>query len=203
MAASQRLVTLTLDTSDEQSIKEAASKLEQTHPEGIDYLINVAGTADEKFQPALETDGADYIRVLTVNTVGPFLMIKAFVPLLRKKQTRTVVNVSSVDGSIATNRSGQYGEQAGMQLAYSCSKAALNMQTSVLANALKAEDFTVISMCPGWVQTAMGQRAADEGSQPELSVAESTAKQLALIRRLTPADSGKFFSAAEDKELPH
>ncbi len=104
-------------------------------------------------------DGSDYVRVLTVNTVGSFLVTKTFLPLLRfgpapagcfppqctlpeleewgvrqwgqvcrKKCTRIVVNTSSVDGSIGTNRSGQYGEQAGMQLAYSSSKAALNMR---------------------------------------------------------------------------
>ena len=104
-------------------------------------------------------DGSDYVRVLTVNTVGSFLMTKTFLPLLRfgpasagcfpsqctlpemerwgvrqwgqmcrKKRTRVVVNTSSVDGSIGTNRSGQYGKQAGMQLAYSSSKAALNMR---------------------------------------------------------------------------
>ena len=47
---------------------------------------------------------------------------------IRKKRTRTVVNMSSEDGSISINRSGQHGEQSGMQLAYSCSKAALNMR---------------------------------------------------------------------------
>ena len=31
----------------------------------------------------LRRDGADYVRVLTVNTVGPFLMTKLFLPLLR------------------------------------------------------------------------------------------------------------------------
>jgi len=36
--------------------------------------------------------------------------------------------VSSVDGSIATNRTAEIGEQAGMQLAYCSSKAALNMR---------------------------------------------------------------------------
>ena len=46
----------------------------------------------------------------------------------RKKRTRTIVNVSSVDGSIATNRTAEIGEQAGMQLAYCSSKAALNMR---------------------------------------------------------------------------
>jgi len=41
-----------------------------------------------------------------------------------------------------------------------------------------------------------------QDTKPDLTVEESTAKQLALIRRLTPADSGKFISAADDKELP-
>jgi len=39
-------------------------------------------------------------------------------------------------------------------------------ETSVLANALKKDGFTIISMCPGWVQTDMGQRAADEVRPP-------------------------------------
>lgn len=50
---------------------------------------------------------------------------------------------------------------------------------------------------------ATGRLCAVQNSQPELTVSESTAKQLSLIRRLTPADSGKYFSAAEDKELPY
>lgn len=151
--------------------------------------------------------------------------------MCRKKGTRVVVNTSSVDASISINRSGEHGEQAGMQLAYSSSKAALNMraqsfrccnllvafachfvtgsgirvhncfkrsvrpynghghresvmrcgdagckqlhqalmvllllfaETSVLAHALKRDNFTIVSMCPGWVQTDMGMRAADE-----------------------------------------
>ena len=31
-----------------------------------------------------------------------------------------------------------------------------------MAHSLKAEGFTIICMCPGWVQTDMGSRAADE-----------------------------------------
>jgi len=42
------------------------------------------------------------------------------------------------------------------------------------------------------------------GSAPELSVEQSTAKHIALIQRLTKADSGKYFSAAKDgEELPY
>jgi len=40
--------------------------------------------------------------------------------------------------------------------------------------------------------------------KPDLTVEESTEKHLALIHRLTTADSGKYFSAARDgAELPY
>ena len=39
--------------------------------------------------------------------MGPFLVTQAFYPLLKKRNTRTVVNISSTLGSISTNRSGK------------------------------------------------------------------------------------------------
>ena len=47
-----------------------------------------------------------YEQVLKVNVVGPFMTTKAFLPLLRSKQSRVVVNMSSGLGSIAGNRDG-------------------------------------------------------------------------------------------------
>ena len=46
---------------------------------------------------------ADYREVLEVNVIGPFLMTQAFVPLLRKKPTKVIVNTSSVLGSVKLN----------------------------------------------------------------------------------------------------
>jgi hypothetical protein len=70
---------------------------------------------------------SDYLRVLQVNTVGPFITTQAFYPLLKKKDTRTVVNVSSGLGSIAMNRSGGT-PLTGKIISYTSSKAALNMR---------------------------------------------------------------------------
>ena len=90
------------------------------------YAERAAGPADAR--PLRRREPSDYLRVLQVNTVGPFITTQAFCPLLQKKDTRTIVNVSSTLGSIATNRKGGMGPLGDKILAYSSSKAALNMR---------------------------------------------------------------------------
>ena len=63
--------------------------------------------------------GKEYLKVLQVNVVGPFLVTLHFLPLLRKKQTRAVVHTSSICGSIAGARQGMFG---GNIIAYNSSK---------------------------------------------------------------------------------
>ena len=63
--------------------------------------------------------GKDYLKVLQVNVVGPFLVTLHFLPLLRKKQTRAVVHTSSICGSITGARKGMFG---GNIIAYNSSK---------------------------------------------------------------------------------
>ena len=65
------------------------------------------------------------MQVYRVNTVGPYLVTKYFLPQLRKKSTKVVINTSSIVGSIAFNASGGY---KGLWLPYTSSKAALNMR---------------------------------------------------------------------------
>ena len=72
-------------------------------------------------------EGGDYERVLKVNVVGSFLVTQAFYALLKKRSTRTIVNVSSGVGSIAAQRAGSV-PVAGKVIAYASSKAALNMR---------------------------------------------------------------------------
>lgn len=69
--------------------------------------------------------GSEYIRVLQTNVVGPFLITKHFLPLLKKKDTKVVVNTSSICGSISANAAGAF---KGLLLAYNSSKAAINMR---------------------------------------------------------------------------
>ena len=72
-------------------------------------------------------EGSDYERVLKVNVVGSFLVTQAFYGLLKKRATRTIVNVSSGVGSIAAQRAGSV-PVAGKVVAYASCKAALNMR---------------------------------------------------------------------------
>lgn len=85
---------------------------------------------------------------IDTNTLGPWRMCKAFVPLLRCSQHGRIINVSSGAGSIAS--------MDNSTPAYSVSKAALNAFTRSLAAELKREGILVNAVCPGWVATDMG-----------------------------------------------
>ncbi|KAL0022088.1 hypothetical protein WJX79_005954 [Trebouxia sp. C0005] len=57
------------------------------------------------------------------------------------------------------------GMDAGMGLSYKASKVAVNMETAILANDLKEDGFTIVSLHPGFVNTNMGQnvKASTDG----------------------------------------
>ncbi|KAK9866547.1 hypothetical protein WJX84_011169 [Apatococcus fuscideae] len=189
-----RLHLVKLDTTDEASISAAVAEIQKVKPEGIDYLINNAGVQEGLF-PALETSAEDYNKILKTNVVGPFLVTKAFLPILKKKQTRTVVNLGSILGSCASV-AGTIKDTNPMHsgfLAYNSSKSAVNMQTAVLANQLDKEKFTLISLHPGWVATDMGNYAADKMGMPaSLQPQESIEGMLKVINGLSQKDNGRF-----------
>ena len=64
--------------------------------------------------------------------MGPFLTTQALYPLLMKRTTRTVVNVSSAVGSVGMQRAGGLPGLAGKCIAYCSSKAALNMRSPLV-----------------------------------------------------------------------
>ncbi|OJT05879.1 C-factor [Trametes pubescens] len=76
---------------------------------------------------------------------------------------------------------------------YAMSKAALNM----LAYKQKVEkpDFTIITLCPGWVQTDMG------GKEAVLKPEDSVAGIIKVITNATTADSGKYL-CHNGEEIP-
>ena len=67
-------------------------------------------------------------------------------------------------------------------------------ETSVFANELKAEDFCIIALSPGWVDTDMGGGNARKLglARAPLDADESIAKMLKVIQQLTPKNSGQF-----------
>ena len=93
----------------------------------IDYLVNNAGkTKFNPFENLEGLSGEDFLDIYSVNVVGPYQMIKAVVPYMKKQGGGAIVNDSSLAGI----------NGVGSSIAYVTSKAALNIMTKSLAHVL-------------------------------------------------------------------
>ena len=117
---------------------------------------------------------------MRTNVIAPFRMTEAFRSHLARAVEPTVVQISSLNGSIADNYSG------GAHL-YRTSKTALNMVSANLARDLAGDGIKVLALHPGWVQTDMGGKSAP------LSVSESVNDMRQAIASASFAMSGGFF----------
>lgn len=170
-----RLKLVKLDVLNRDSIAEAARAID----EPIDVLINNAGVIGPKRQSTLDMDFEGFLDTLKINTLGPLRVTQAFLPQLRRSKGARIVTISSRMGSLAHAKSDR--------IAYRASKAAVNKVMQGLATDLAPEGIVAISVHPGWVRTEMGGAGAD------ISVGESAAGIIALIDRLSAADTGLFF----------
>ncbi|KUF87316.1 C-factor [Phytophthora nicotianae] len=178
---------VTLDTSDESSILEAARQLEGVP---IDLLINNAGIWEpDTFESATKEA---FMRQFEVNAVGPFLTTRALLPNLelaaKKNGFAYVAQVTSLLGSIGSNTA----EMAGFfskAFGYAPSKAALNMVTRSMAVQLREKSIGFVTLHPGYVATDMNDH---QGYMKSSASAESMAK---IVAKLSIEDTGKFFNA--------
>ncbi|WP_297834426.1 SDR family NAD(P)-dependent oxidoreductase, partial [Thermomonas sp.] len=104
---------------------------------------------------------------------------------------RTPATLGNDTRPVIINLSSQLGSIAGVSRfgapSYAISKAAQNMATAQLAQALAPRGIVVLAFHPGWVQTAMGGPKAVDA--PDKVVAG----MLGVIDAATPAQSGRFF----------
>ncbi|MEL7059039.1 MAG: SDR family oxidoreductase [Acidobacteriota bacterium] len=154
------LHALRLDVVDPEQVDAAATEVTERFGK-LDILINNAGANYDIQQKAHTADLDGLVReTLEINTLGPWRMAKAFVPLLRRGTSPRLVNVSSEAGSLASMGAGPP--------AYQVSKAALNALTRTLAGELERDGILVNAICPGWVRTDMGgqnaHRSVEEGA---------------------------------------
>tara|TARA_B100001113_G_C21023542_1_gene584632 strand:+ start:57 stop:836 length:780 start_codon:yes stop_codon:yes gene_type:complete len=109
----------------------------------VDILVNNAGTT--KFADHTKLDklsDEDFINIYKVNVIGPYQMIRAVEPFMKKNGFGSVVNISSIAGKTGI----------GSSIAYAASKGALNTMTLSLAKALGPE-IRVNTVCPGFIGT--------------------------------------------------
>ncbi|MEN3540368.1 SDR family NAD(P)-dependent oxidoreductase [Microbispora sp. ZYX-F-249] len=146
-AAGVNVVMVPLDVTSEASVA-GAVRLVREHTERLDVLINNAGAPGRRVAPADAT--ADEIHsVYDTNVYGPIRVTHAFLPLLRAADNPRVVMVSSAGGSFAVVTDPDQPVSTMHELAYSSSKAALNMITVRYAQALPEIKFNVAT--PGEV----------------------------------------------------
>ena len=104
--ASEKLVPIRLDISDETEIREAARKVvEAVGDEGLAGLVNNAGIVVGGMLEFLPVD--ELRRQLEINVIGQIAVTQAFLPSLRKGRGR-IVNIGSLSGLISSPFSGAY-----------------------------------------------------------------------------------------------
>jgi len=142
----------------------------------LDLLLNNAGVlhGGERFGQVAEADLETSVRT---NAIGPFLLVQALAGLLA--DGGIVANLSSEIGSIALRREFRTPS-------YAIGKAAQNMATVMLSQALQPRGIRVVALHPGWVRTDMG------GERAPVLPAEAAAALLQVLERLGPTDSGLF-----------
>lgn len=111
----------------------------------IDGLVNCAGIATG--HSLKETSGEEMARVLAVNTVGPFLGIRATVDELRRSGNGSVVNIASC-AALAGLRS---------NIAYATSKFGVRGLTKALVHELGSYGIRINSVFPGYIDTPMSR----------------------------------------------
>ncbi|MBI1357521.1 MAG: SDR family NAD(P)-dependent oxidoreductase [Acidobacteria bacterium] len=124
-------------------------------PARLDVLVNNAGVYLDEDEGLFEVSEAKFRETFETNFYGPFHLIRALAPLLRRSEAGAVVNVSSGYGAL----NGMGGGSA----AYRVSKTALNALTRIAAAELRKDGVKVNAVCPGWVRTAMGGSLAPRG----------------------------------------
>ena len=128
---------------------------------------------------------ATYLQhVFKINTVGPALVMKHFLPLLPKTGRCVAGFMSAKVGSISDNAlGGWYG--------YRASKAALNqlVKTASIELTRRNKDSICVSLHPGTVATALSEPFAKTGLNVRPAT-EAAADLLAVLAGLSPLDSG-------------
>lgn len=139
---------LRIDVADGDSLGAAARALD-----ALDVLVNNAGISDPDDGGAATTALPALRRTFDVNFFGAVAITQALLPHLRRSSAGRIVNVSSSlgrPGSPATLPS----------FAYRASKAALNMFTVTLAQALADTAIKVNAAEPGYTPTDLNRHLA-------------------------------------------
>ncbi|XP_049928249.1 C-factor isoform X3 [Epinephelus moara] len=164
-----KITIIKLDMSDEDSISAAVQAVsKQIGAGGLNLLINNAAITKPAIPgPLSATRKKDMMEVYETNVVGPFLIGKVFLPLLRR-----AAEMDSLE------------KDQGNEVETALITAALNMLTRCQAEDFKSYNILVTAIHPGWVRTEMG------GEEAPMTAKESAESLISLMSSLSNKDCG-------------
>ncbi len=153
----------------------------QTTEEGPEKTINVVKQKS-------------MIDMMTINAIGPALLLKNFSKKLDKTKFSVFVNLSARVGSITDNRLGGW-------ISYRSSKAALNqiIKTSSIEINRRNKNAICVGLHPGTVKTRF--TAKFQNTTETISPDESVEMMMKVVENLSVDDNGYCF-AYDGKVIP-
>lgn len=132
----------------------------------LDILVNAAGIGIIKPMETLSRD--DFMSTLQSNLIGPFNVIKAFLPAMKLKKKGLIINIPGVLGKVP---------MAGAA-AYSASKYGLVGMMQSIREELKRTDIRITNLFLGGVDSAFWDNIDLRVQRDKMIVAEEAAKAI-------------------------
>lgn len=140
-----------VDVSDNKLVTEVVADIKENYGK-IDLLINNAGV----YTPGtLDIPIQSFEQMVRVNLMGPFVWMKAVIPIMKEQKSGHVINIASRAGKIGFVGDGAYG----------ASKFGLVGLNESLYRELARSGISLTAICPSWVNTEMAEGAPMEGSE--------------------------------------
>lgn len=156
----------------------------------IDILVNNAGIVLDYAQ-IIETDLENYERVVAVNQTGTFLGMQAVLPSMKSARAGSIVNISSIWGSVG----------AAGAAAYHAAKGAVRNMTKNAAISYAADGVRVNSVHPGLIWTPLIEAQSDEMNKAIIAVTPmgrmGTPDEVAAACLFLASDESSFVTGAE------
>lgn len=189
--ANDRAMFLAHDVTSEEQWREVVNTVVERFG-GIDILFNNAGIY--RIASLVDTTLSAWEQMLAINVTGTFLGLKHVLPEMARRKSGSVVNASSVAGTVGAPDHSAYGASKGAVRTLTKDAAAEYAQWNVRVN----------SIHPGYIRTAMSDYAAE---QTKLSI-EQLGRMYPLGRMGDPievaravlflaSDEASFISGAE------
>ncbi|TDQ19064.1 NAD(P)-dependent dehydrogenase (short-subunit alcohol dehydrogenase family) [Algoriphagus boseongensis] len=179
-----------LDVANESEIEELASWATELFGR-VDLIVNNAGINPKDYPDKsrmakafylAQLDYQEMLQVMQINSLAPLMVVKHFLPLLKKSENPLVVNISSWLSSVSQlSFGGHYG--------YVGSKNLLNVLNKSMALELKNEGIICVNVNPGWVKTQMG------GQKATFTTEESVKNLIEnIVEKVSLEDTGSFLN---------